>query len=224
LSDAGAALVCVAPEAVGGGAALLADAGGDAMYCESRTIAAAMALGSVLLLSSGVFVSSRVGCASVDFAGAAFEALGSAFAPALDCASSWRKFGTPPGCAAVEPLELAALPCGAVPFAAAAPAALSGPVLPLPAPLDRPPEALDCAVPEPAGVFGAAAAPLDPGAAAPAGVPDPDPAPAFAAVPPSRAEMPPLEPRAAVAPVEAAGEEETDLRATPMHSVRWAAL
>jgi len=36
--------------------------------------------------------------------------------------------------------------------------------------------------------------------------------------------MPPLEPRGEAAPVEAAGEVETDSRATPMYSVRWAAL
>lgn len=230
VSEAVAALVWAVSEALGGrGAALAADAGGDAIYCESSAIAAAMALGSVLSLSAGVLVSSAVGFASADFAGAGVAALGSAFASAPDCASSCRKFGAPPpgACVAGDPPGVAGLAGAAVPFDPVALLGLLGPVAPLaplPAELDRPPAPLDRAVPlDVAGVSGAPAALLDPGAAAP-GLALPEPAPAFGAPPPSTLAMPPLEPRGEAAPVEAAGEVETDSRATPMYSVRWAAL
>jgi hypothetical protein len=192
-----------------------------------------MAVGSVLPLSSGVLVSPVVGFASGDCAGVGLAAFGSAFAPALDCASSCRKFGAlPPGArGAVDPLVAAALAGAAALFDPAAPPRLLGAPAPdalLPAELERSPAPLDCVEPldraEPldaAGVLDAAAAPLDP--AVPGVVPGP--VPALAAPPPSRVPMPLLEPRdEEPAPVEAAGEAETDLRATPMHSVRWVAL
>jgi len=264
LSEAAAALVWAVSEAVGcGGAALAAGVGGDAIYCESSAMAAAMALGSVLPLSSGVFVSSVAGCVSEDFSAAGAAALGSPFAPALDCASSCRKLGASPGaCVAADPLEPAGLAEAAVPFGSPAPPVLLGPPAPTapllaeldrpPAPLDRPSAPLDGllaplerplapwqgplapldgplapldrVVPlDAAGVLGAAAAPLDLRAAVPGVVPEAEPV--FWAPPPSRAAIPPPEPRdEGAAPAEAAGEEETDLRATPMHSVRWAAL
>src|SRR6185437_2466759 len=65
LSEAAAALAWAVSEAVGaGGAAFAAAAGGDAIYCDSSAMAAAIALGSVLPLSSGALVSSVVGFAS----------------------------------------------------------------------------------------------------------------------------------------------------------------
>lgn len=260
LIEVAAALPWVVLEAAGGGAALAAEAGGEAMYCESNARVAAMALGSVLPLSSLVLLSSLVGCESADFAGAGAAALGSAFVPAA-CASSCRKLGASPGAwVPTDPLAAAGLAEPVVPFDPAVPPVPLDPPLPpapLPAqldrplaPLDGPPALLDLAsldelaalldrslapldwpaVPldraellEAAGLLAPEAARLDPGAAAPGVVPEP--AAAFGGPPPSRPVMPPLEPRdEEAAPVEAAGEEETDSRATPMHSVRWAAL
>src|SRR6185312_7603909 len=234
LIEVAAALPWVVLEAAGGGAALAADAGGEAMYCESNARVAAMALGSVLPLSSLVLLSSVVGCESADFAGAGAAALGPAFVPAA-CASSCRKLGASPGaCVPADPLAAAGLAEPLVPFDPAVPPVPLGPPLPpapLPAEPDRPLAPLDWpAVPldraellEAVGLLAPEAARLDPGAAVPGVVPEP--APAFGGPPPSRPVMPPLEPRdEEAAPVEAAGEEETDSRATPMHSVRWAAL
>lgn len=142
VSEAAAVLAWAPSEVITGVcAALTAVAGGDAMYCDSSAMVAAMALGSVLPLPSGVSESSVVGFASADFAGAALAVLGSALAPAPVCASSCRKFGAlPPGaCVAVDPPEMSVLADAADPAVPPAP-------LPPPAPLrterDRPPAPL----------------------------------------------------------------------------------